>query len=229
MKRIKIADELTRVCPGVQLGCIMYSAKVEKENVELWKRINDIISEISTNMSLEDIGNEKNIKDSRDLYKKIGKDPHRYRISSEALIRRIIQGKGLYKVNNIVDANNLISIVSKFSVGSYDVDKLGKNLSFRIGKQGESYKGIGKDIINIENLPVFADENGPYGSPTSDSEKAMITNNTRKILTVLISFSGDSDLEKNMKEAVSILKDYIGVTDIETYICKGEIEREDER
>ena len=136
MKKIKIADELIKVCPKIELGCISYSANVEKENVELWNKINEVINEISTNMTLDDIGNEKNIKDSRDLYKKIGKDPHRYRISSEALIRRIIQGKGLYKVNNIVDANNLISITSKFSVGSYDVDKLGNNLIFRIGKTG---------------------------------------------------------------------------------------------
>ena len=226
MKKIKIADELIKVCPKIELGCISYSANVEKENVELWNKINEVINEISTNMTLDDIGNEKNIKDSRDLYKKIGKDPHRYRISSEALIRRIIQGKGLYKVNNIVDANNLISITSKFSVGSYDVDKLGNNLIFRIGKTGESYKGIGKDIINIEKLPVFADEAGPYGSPTSDSEKAMITADTKKILTVLISFSGKSDLEKHMKDAVSILQDYIGAKDIETCICRGELDLE---
>ena len=162
------------------------------------------------------------------MYRRIGKDRHRYRVSSEALIRRILQGKGLYKVNNVVDANNLISIISKLSVGSYDIDKLGNELSFRIGKKGESYKGIGKDIINTENLPVFADENGAYGSPTSDSEKAMITSNSKNILTVLIAFSNDSGLEEYMTRAVEILKNYIGAKNVETYISKAEktIERE---
>lgn len=228
MKKIKIDNELLKVCPEIQLGCIQYSANVVKENRELWNQINTIINEISQDMTIDEIGSQKNIKDSRELYRKIGKDPHRYRISSEALIRRILQGKGLYKVNNVVDANNLISIISKLSVGSYDIDKLGDELSFRIGKKGESYKGIGKDIINTENLPVFADENGAYGSPTSDSEKAMITSNSKNILTVLIAFSNDSGLEEHMTRAVEILKNYIGAKNIETYISKAEktIERE---
>ena len=170
MKIISIDKKLLDVCPNLQLGCINYSVNVEKGNEELWDEINKEISKITNNMTMEDVYKQKNIESSRNLYKLIGKDPHRYRVSSEALIRRIVQGKGLYKINNVVDANNLISIISKLSVGSYDTDKLGENLIFRIGKKGESYKGIGKDIVNTENLPVFSDEFGAYGSPTSDSD-----------------------------------------------------------
>lgn len=227
MKKIVISEELLNICPNIQLGCIYYSANVEKGSKELWKEISNSIKEIETSMSLDDIAKEKNINDSRELYRKIGKDPHRYRISSEALIRRIIQGKGLYKINNIVDANNLISINSKLSVGSYDLDKLGEQLSFRIGKKGEKYKGIGKDIINIENLPVFSDEFGAYGSPTSDSEKAMITNEAKNILTVLIAFSSDANMEYHMEEASKLLEQYVGAKNIEFYISGNkESERE---
>jgi len=220
MKNIKIDEELLKKCPGIQLGCIEYEANIIKENKELWNEINKCILEIENNIVIEDINKEKNISDSRALYKEIGKDPNRYRVSSEALLRRIVQGKGLYKVNNVVDANNLISILSRFSVGSYDVDKIGNNLTFRIGQLGESYKGIGKDIINIENLPVFSDEKGPYGSPTSDSERAMITNNTKNILTILIAFSETSDLEIYMKKAVEILKKFVGARNVNIQICK---------
>ena len=221
MREIKIDDELLEICPKLQLGCIQYTANVEKGSKELWNKINDEIKRIEKEVSIEDINKEKNIKDSRELYKKIGKDPHRYRISSEALIRRIVQKKGLYKINNVVDANNLISIISKFSVGSYDIDKLGENLTFRIGKKGESYKGIGKDIVNTEKLPVFSDEFGAYGSPTSDSEKAMIKNDTKHILTVLISFSNDSNLKEEMKKAISVLEKYVGAKNISSYISEG--------
>ena len=208
------------MCPNIQLGCINYSVNVEKGNEELWNEINQQISYITKNLTMEDVYKQKNIEDSRNLYKSIGKDPYRYRVSSEALIRRIVQGKGLYKINNVVDANNLISIISKLSVGSYDTDKLGKNLVFRIGKKGESYKGIGKDIVNIENLPVFSDEFGAYGSPTSDSKKAMITNNTKNVLTVIIAFSDDSGMEQYMSEATKILEKYVGATNISTSISK---------
>lgn len=224
MKIINIDKKLLEACPNIQLGCISYSVNVEKANEDLWNEINKQILKITKNMTMEDLYKQKNIEDSRNLYKSIGKDPHRYRVSSEALIRRIIQGKGLYKINNVVDANNLISIISKLSVGSYDTDKLGENLVFRIGKIGESYKGIGKDVVNIENLPVFSDEFGPYGSPTSDSEKAMITNNTKNVLTVLIAFSDNSGLEQYMSEATKILENYVGATNISTYISKGKQE-----
>ena len=224
MKTINIDKKLLEVCPNLQLGCINYSVNVEKGNEELWGEINKQISKITKSMTMEDVYKQKNIEDSRNLYKSIGKDPHRYRVSSEALIRRIVQGKGLYKINNVVDVNNLISIISKLSVGSYDTDKLGENLIFRIGKKGESYKGIGKDIVNTENLPVFSDEFGTYGSPTSDSEKAMITNDTKNVLTVLIAFSDDAGLEQYMSEATNILENYVGAKNISTYISKAEKE-----
>ena len=224
MKIISIDKKLLEVCPNLQLGCINYSVNVEKGNEELWDEINKEISKITNNMTMEDVYKQKNIESSRNLYKLIGKDPHRYRVSSEALIRRIVQGKGLYKINNVVDANNLISIISKLSVGSYDTDKLGEILIFRIGKKGESYKGIGKDIVNTENLPVFSDEFGAYGSPTSDSEKAMITNDTKNVLTVLIAFSDDTGLEQYLSEATKILEKYVGAKNISTYISKADKE-----
>lgn len=227
MKNIKIDDALLNICPKIQLGCIQYTADVEKGSKELWNEISNHIKDIEKNMTLDDISKEKNISDSRELYKRIGKDPYRYRISSEALIRRILQGKGLYKINNVVDANNLISIISKLSVGSYDIDRLGQELTFRIGKKGESYKGIGKDIINTENLPVFSDEFGAYGSPTSDSEKAMINSDSKNILTVLIAFSDDANLEHYMKKAVEILENYVGAKNIDTYISKGDNQKDE--
>ncbi len=221
MKIIKINKKLLEVCPNLQLGCINYSVNVKKENEQLWNEIDKQIANIQENMSMDDLYKEKNIEDSRMVYKKIGKDPHRYRVSSEALIRRIIQGKGLYKINNVVDANNLISIISRLSVGSYDTDKLGENLIFRIGEKGERYKGIGKDIVNIENLPVFSDEFGAYGSPTSDSERAMITNETKNVLTVLIAFSDEANLEKYIDEATKILENYVGAKNLTKNIVNG--------
>lgn len=228
MKDIKIDQELLKACPNMQLGCIQYSVEVEESNQELWNEINKQAAIIEENLLMEDINKVKNIEDSRKLYKAIGKDPYRYRISSEALIRRIIQGKGLYKINNVVDANNLISIISKLSVGSYDLDKLGENLTFRIGRKDESYKGIGKETINTEYLPVFSDEFGAYGSPTSDSERAMITNSTNNVLTVLIAFSDKAGLEEHLKNAADILVKYVDAKDISISISKAQKEIEDD-
>ena len=159
-----------------------------------------------------------NIKESRAAYKVFGKDPSRYRVSSEALVRRIGQGKGLYEVNTVVDVNNLISIESGFSVGSYDTAKIGEDLVFRVGKEGETYKGIGKEEIKIAALPVLADDAGAIGSSTSDSERAMITEDAGEVLTLIYSFSANQDLEKALEAGKRYLEVYAGARQIESWI-----------
>ena len=213
-----IDKQLKEEC-NVNLGCIFYKTNVIKTNKELWEYIEkDVINNVKEMFTLENLTEQINIKTSRKAYKALGKEPSRYRVSSEALIRRILQGKGLYRINNVVDTNNLISIETGYSVGSYDLENLHGNINFRIGNIGEKYQGIGKEMINIENLPVFADDFGAYGSPTSDSTRAMITEKSKDILTVLISFNGMEGLEKSIDIAKKYLTKYANAEDIRSII-----------
>jgi len=136
----------------------------------------------------------------------LGKDPSRYRGSAEALLRRLASGKSLYFINNLVDVNNLVSLESFLPLGSYDSGKIMGQIVFRIGRASESYKGIGKDLINIADLPVFADSMGPFGSPTSDSERTMITKATKDFATMIISFSDTSDLNAWAERTLELLE-----------------------
>ena len=213
-----IDKQLKEEC-NVNLGCIFYKTNVIKTNKELWEYIEkEVINNVKEMFTLENLTEQINIKTSRKAYKALGKEPSRYRVSSEALIRRILQGKGLYRINNVVDTNNLISIETGYSVGSYDLENLHGNINFRIGNIGEKYQGIGKEMINIENLPVFADDFGAYGSPTSDSTRAMITEKSKDILTVLISFNGIEELEKSIDIAKKYLTKYANAEDIRSII-----------
>lgn len=129
-------------------------------------------------------------------------------MSSEALYRRIARGLGLYRVNNVVDINNLISLQSAYSVGTYDLDKIRGEIHLTIADEGDTYAGIGKGELNIANLPVFYDEEGKFGSTTSDSIRAMITTDAKHILMNIVSFNGDAELEKYMDEACALLEKY---------------------
>ena len=204
---IKISETLKQANPKLSLGIVEALVVFEKHSSSLWKEIEKQISVITKSHSIENVGRLPEIAAVRDTYKKLGKDPVRYRGSAEALIRRILQGKGLYKVNNIVDINNLVSIETRHPVGSYSLEKIQEPIIFAIGKRGDFYKGIGKEMINIEELPVFKDAKGPYGSPTSDSERAMITENSKHIIIVIISFTG-AGLEKGTERAAELLKKY---------------------
>ena len=220
-KELRIDEEMKNLWPATRVGCLQYRVKVEKKNEELWKYLKkDIFRKTKDEIFDYGVNEIPNIKESRAAYKAFGKDPSRYRVSSEALIRRIGQGKGLYEVNTVVDANNLISIESGFSVGSYDVEKLGDKLVFRIGKKGETYQGIGKDEVNIEALPVLSDEEGAIGSSTSDSRRAMITEDAREVLTLIYSFSDNQDLEKAMESGKKYLEAYAKAEDVQGWIVE---------
>lgn len=220
-KTVTISEEMKKVWPAVSVGCLQYQVKVEKKNDELWKYLKQhTFKDVRDKLFDYSVNEIPNIKESRSAYKAFGKDPSRYRVSSEALIRRIGQGKGLYEVNTVVDVNNLISIQSGFSVGSYDTANIADELEFRIGREGETYKGIGKDVLNIEFLPVIADKDGAVGSSTSDSERAMITENASEVLTLIYSFSENEDLEKAMEYGAVYLEKYAGAENIENWIAK---------
>lgn len=205
---IVICEKLKKVCPEMTLGCIQAHVNVESSSDSLWKEINSYCDVLKKEMHIEELASLPRIKDGREVYKKLGKVPSKYRLSSEALIRRILQGKGVYKINNIVDINNLISLKSNFPVGSYNIKNLHSPISLMIGKEGEQYKGIGKELISIENLPVLADSISSFGSPTSDSERAMITNDVSEILMCIYSFSGKTDVEEYLEHGKELLERY---------------------
>lgn len=220
-KLLKIDEEMKRLWPAVRVGCFQYKVNIEKKNEDMWTYLKKDIYKKTKNAIFDyGVNDIPNIKQSRMAYKAFGKDPSRYRVSSEALIRRIGQGKGLYEVNTVVDANNLISVESGFSVGSYDAGKIGDELIFRVGREDETYQGIGKDEVNIANLPVLSDYEGAVGSSTSDSRRAMITEDTKEVLTLIYSFSDNDDLEKAIEYGEEYLVKYAGAQEIISWIVK---------
>ena len=202
--------------PILCLGCISASVIVEKHNEALWREIDQHLSHLSSTIKPEQINSVPQIAAMRQAYKTLGKDPSRYRGSAEALLRRVLSGKGLYQINSVVDINSLVSLESLNPAGTYDLEKITPPIELRIGASGESYKGIGKDLINIESLPVFADAEGPFGSPTSDSERAMVRLETKRALMVVFSFTGPEGLEHWMQRAGELLRRYCGGEGIET-------------
>jgi DNA/RNA-binding domain of Phe-tRNA-synthetase-like protein len=220
MIEVTIAGELKRICPGAALGCLEANVRVAPGPEALWEEIGRACDRIRGTIPLEGLTGQPRLKESRDAYKALGKDPSRYRLSSEALLRRILQGKELYRINNLVDINNLISINTLFSAGSYDRDRLAPPVVFTVGKPGDAYKGIGKEMLNLENLPLFSDAAGHFGSPTSDSERAMIRPETGRVLINIISFGGPTGLKESLTEAERLVREYAAAEAVETRIVE---------
>ncbi|HXN53913.1 MAG TPA: phenylalanine--tRNA ligase beta subunit-related protein [Candidatus Acidoferrum sp.] len=194
--QLTIDDALKAKSPKAALGCVSAQVQAAASPVALITELNNCEQAILRLLEPRSVLDSPQILATRAAYKALGKDPARYRGSAEALLRRAIAGKGLPRINAVVDIINLVSVESRLPIGLYDLAHVSGDILFRTGRAGESYKGIGKYDLNLEGLPVFCDALGPHGSPTSDSERTMVTSGTKDVLAVIISFGGKEGLNR---------------------------------
>jgi DNA/RNA-binding domain of Phe-tRNA-synthetase-like protein len=121
----------------------------------------------------------------RTMYKRVGIDPTKTRPSSEALLRRVRRGDELPRVNSLVDVVNWCSLESRLPFGLYDADRIHGSVELRLGRPGEEYAGIRKDTVHVAGRLTLADDRGPFGNPTSDSARTMVTEATTRVLVVI--------------------------------------------
>lgn len=135
------------------------------------------------------------LQEARDLYKSFGMDPSRHRPSSEALLRRVLKGKDLYRISNVVDSCNLASLEFLLPVGMYDLAKVTGDVVLRTGRDGEQYPGIRKGDVHLAGRLGLFDETGPFGSPTSDSARTCTSADTTTLFAVIMATASTSPLE----------------------------------
>lgn len=205
---IHISPLIEQKCPNLQLGILSLEVKVKQAYPTLLQLIQEECNELSSNLAIEDISKRTAIQAGRKGYKALGKDPARYRLSAEALLRRVINGKGLYQVNNVVDALNLVSIKSGISIGGYDQDQIQGAITMSVGETNEPYEAIGRGSLNMEFMPLLRDELGAFGSPTSDSTRTMVKAQTKRFLMVFFSFAGADGLDSALTYAEKLLTEH---------------------
>jgi DNA/RNA-binding domain of Phe-tRNA-synthetase-like protein len=134
----------------------------------------------------------------RTMYKKVGIDPTKTRPSNEALLRRVRKGDTIPRINSAVDVVNWCSLEFQLPYGLYDASKIQGSVTMRRGREGEKYAGIRKDDVNVGGRITVADELGPFGNPTSDSARTMVTPATTELLVIVYAPSeiGRSQIER---------------------------------
>ena len=125
------------------------------------------------------------VAETRGMFHRLGVDPTKSRPASEALLRRVLQGKGLPQIHSAVDVCNLASLEHQLPLGLYDRAKVKGTICARIGRQGEGYEGIRKGYVNLSGRPLLADDEGPFGAPTADSGRTLVTAATGTVLAVI--------------------------------------------
>ena len=222
MIHVSISEEIAKACPDLHVAVVECDVVNTVSDEQLWKEITEVETHIRTTCKLEDINKFPPIQATRQAYKRLGKDPNRYRPSAEALRRRILRELPLYKIDTLVDIINLLSIQSGYSIGGFDAGKIDGDLVLGVGREREIYHGIGRGELNIAGLPVYRDNQGGVGTPTSDEERTKIDMNTGKLLMIINGYSGKDGLQEALTYGVSLLTRYVSTTNLEMELITPE-------
>lgn len=212
---IVISDKLKSAEPDYFMVLVEADVTNSVTSDSLWQEIEDYSAYLRENLELSQVNKRPGIVATRNAYKACGKDPNRYRPSSEALCRRIVRGMELYKIDTLVDLVNLLSMKSGYSVSGFDRDKIaGDTLTIGVGEEGEPFEGIGRGPLNIAGMPVYRDAVGGIGTPTSDNERTKIDLNTTHAVICIHIYGLDMPVEEVISLTERLLTQYAAARNI---------------
>jgi len=214
--------QITIELPDVKLGVVEADGlRVAPAEEALARLMDDLCDRKRREFTVESLADAEPARAVRAMFRACDMDPSKYRPSSEALLRRIVQGKELYRVSNVVDIGNVGSIETGWPFGCYDRSRIRPPILLRRGTASERYEGIGKRTWHLEGRPVLADADGPFGSPISDSTRTMITEAVHDALIIIYAPSSapDASIELAASRLRERLAEFAGAAATRAAIC----------
>ncbi|MCM3767270.1 B3/4 domain-containing protein [Neobacillus niacini] len=201
---IRVSTEISELIPDFKVGIIEYKNITVGESPQMLKgRLQLFQESIYFDLESKSVSDLPGIQEWRNIFKKTGKDPNRYRHSAEALYRRVKKQNYFASGQSAVDLYNFFSLQYQLPIGLYDLDLLQGPLEIRLGRQGEEYIGLNGRSNSLERLVLSSDQNGPFGSPFVDSEKTAVTFNTKNALQIIyLRPSTDAENAKKLTESL---------------------------
>ena len=215
---LKIEVQLKTRFPDLTvLTCNVKDVKVEKQNFELEKFKDEIMKQVKEKYDLDSVKNLPTFRAYRDFFWRAGIDPTKNRPAAEALIRRILGGGTIPRINTLVDAYNLASIKTEIALAAFDANKLKGELLMRFAEKGENFLGIGMEkpmLLQGGEIVVSDNEKLVAVYPYRDADDTKITEKTKNVMLLVC---GVPDIgEETLQNAAQVALDYI------TRFCDGE-------
>lgn len=217
MKTLVVSDEIRAKAPALRV--LQIEAEIENPDTPeaLWAELEALATDVHGRYAMEMVNKRPAIAATRTAYKACGKEPNRYRPSSEALMRRMVKGLELYRTAAVIDLINLLSVACGHSIGGFDADRIdGDIVTLGIGREGEPYEAIGRGPLNIAGMPVWRDNTGGIGTPTSDNERTKLSPSTRRLLMIVNMYGDEMPVADIEALARRLLVTYASAKNIQT-------------
>lgn len=215
-----LSEEIRKAAPGLTVLLVEANIENAPTSDELWQELTTVSERMRGSYEMDMINKRPAIAATRKAYKACGKEPNRYRPSSEALCRRMVKGLELYRSLTVIDLINLLSVATGHSIGGFDADKIvGDKLTIGIGREEEPYEAIGRGPLNVAGLPILRDEQGGIGTPTSDHERTKLSEETKHLVMVFNMYGEEMPLEDIKILTCRLLELYAHATDIKMELC----------
>lgn len=217
MKILVVSDEIRAKAPALRV--LQIEAEIENPDTPeaLWAELEALAADVHGRYAMEMVNKRPAIAATRTAYKACGKEPNRYRPSSEALMRRMVKGLELYRTAAVIDLINLLSVACGHSIGGFDADRIdGDTVTLGIGREGEPYEAIGRGPLNIAGMPVWRDNTGGIGTPTSDNERTKLSPSTRRLLMIVNMYGDEMPVADIETLARRLLITYASAKNIQT-------------
>ena len=217
MKTLVVSDEIRAKAPALRV--LQIEAEIENPDTPqaLWAELEALAADVHGRYAMEMVNKRPAIAATRTAYKACGKEPNRYRPSSEALMRRMVKGLELYRTAAVIDLINLLSVACGHSIGGFDADRIdGDIVTLGIGREGEPYEAIGRGPLNIAGMPVWRDNTGGIGTPTSDNERTKLAPSTRRLLMIVNMYGDEMPVADIEALARRLLVTYASAKNIQT-------------
>lgn len=214
---LKFEDIIREKAPALTVALIEADIVNPATDDGLWNQIEIVAGRLKDSYEMEMVNKRPAIAATRTAYKAFGKEPNRYRPSAEALTRRAVKGLELYRTLAVIDLVNLVSLATGHSIGAFDADKIdGEVLTLGVGREGEPYEAIGRGQLNIQGLPVWRDQTGGVGTPTSDNDRTKLSPGTKRLVMTVNMYSPDPSADETVGMLVELLEKYASATNIRT-------------
>lgn len=212
-----ISDRIRAAAPAYRAIVVTADVVNRPTDDALWAHLHRVADDVRANYAMEQVNKREAIAATRRAYKACGKEPNRYRPSSEALMRRMVKGLELYRTLSVIDLINVLSVETGHSIGGFDADKIvGTTLTLGVGDEGEPYEAIGRGQLNIAGMPVWRDSLGGIGTPTSDNDRTKLSEDSVHLLMIINMYGMEDAADVVVARAEELLRTYADAENIVT-------------